>query len=171
VLALAGCAGVSPGTLPSVSVVNSLTFDNAMSGKRDGLRSTWPAATLSGSSEHFPMAQVKQCDKDGAACSWGVLKAHRSFAKARVTPGGMEVDFEVLVDVDRSHQAKTKDQDTTMTIPANVSALQRKRLEKRTMVLAYGKPARIEFGYGINYDVCAQRLDAQGKPLDQCEIG
>ena len=116
------------------------------------------------------MAQVKQCDKDGAACSWGVLKAQRSFGKARLVSGGVAVDFEVLVDVDRSQQVKNKDQEASMTIPANVSALQRKRLEKRTMVLEYGKVARIDFGYAIQYEVCALRLDAERKALDQCEI-
>lgn len=170
-LALAGCAGVVPDTTPAVSVINSLSFDNAVTGKRDGLRSAWPAATLAGTTEHFPMGQIKQCDKNGAACSWGVLKAQRSFGKVKLVPGGVLVDVEVLAEVDRSQHAKSKDQDASVTIPADVGALQSKRLQKRAMVLEYGKITKIDLNYGISYELCALRLDAARQAIDKCEIG
>lgn len=169
-LAVAGCASVVPDTPTTISVVNSLSFDNAVSGKRDGLRSAWPAATLGGSAEQFPMAQIKQCDKSGAACSWGVLKAQRSFGKVREVPGGVAVEVEVQIDLDRSLRAKSKDQDATVTIPADVPALKGKLLETRSVVLEYGKVTRIDFKYGISYELCALRLDAARLPLDKCEI-
>jgi hypothetical protein len=164
-LALAGCASVAPDGAAPVSVINSVSFDNAMTGQRDGQRTTWPTATLARSSEQFPMAQVKQCDKDGAACSWGVMKAERSFGKVKEVPGGLLVDVEVAVDVERSLRTKNSEQDTTMTIPANVGALQGRRVEKRAITLAYGKVARIDFNYGISYELCAQR-----KALDNCVL-
>lgn len=169
-LALAGCAGVVPDTTPAVSVINSLSFDNAVTGKRDGLRSAWPAATLAGTTEHFPMGQIKQCDQNGAACSWGVLKAQRSFGKVKLVPGGVLVDVEVLAEVDRSQHAKSKDQDASVTIPADVGALQSKRLQKRTMVLEYGKITKIDLNYGITFELCALRLDAARQAIDKCEI-
>lgn len=170
-LALAGCASVVPDTPTTISVVNSLSFDNAVSGKRDGLRSAWPAATLGGTSEQFPMAQIKQCDKSGAACNWGVLKAQRAFGKVQEVPGGVAVELELRVDVDRSQHAKSRDQDATVTIPADVPALQGTQLETRKVVLAYGKVTRIDLNYGISYELCALRLDAARQALDKCEIG
>ena len=167
---LAGCAGVTaPGT-PSVSVINSLSFDNAMTGKRDGLRSAWPAAALSHTTEQFPLAQIKQCDSHGAVCSWGVLKAQRSFGKVSVVPAGVALEVEVGVEVDRSAHAKSADLDTAMTIPADVPALQARRAEKRVLVLEYGKVTRIDLGYGIGYELCALRLDAARQALDQCAV-
>jgi hypothetical protein len=167
-LAMSGCA--TPDSLPAVSVINSLSFDNAVSGKRDGLRSAWPAATLGRTSEQFPMAQIKQCEQGGAACSWGVLKAQRSFGKVSVMPDGVLVEVEVQVDVERSQHTRSGDQDTSMTIPADVGALQARRVQKRSMVLEYGKPVRLEFNYGISYELCALRLDAARQALDKCEI-
>jgi hypothetical protein len=164
-LALAGCASVAPDAAPAVSVINSLTYDNAISGQRDGERTAWPLAGLARSSEPFPMAQVKQCDADGARCSWGVMKAQRSFGKVTLVPGGVSVELEVAVEVDRSLRNKNSEQDTTMTIPANVGALQAKRVQKRSMVLEFGKVTRIDFNYGISYEVCAQR-----QALDQCAL-
>lgn len=183
-LALAGCAGTGASTSTStsptvsasavrdpsatVSIVNSLSFDNAMSGKRDGLRSAWPAATLARSTELFPIAQIKQCDK--GACSWGVLKAQRSFGKVQPVAGGVLVDVQVTIDVDRSQHAKGKDQDATLTIPADVIALKTASAQSRSAVLKYGEVTRIDFAYGIRYELCALRLDAARQPLDKCEV-
>ncbi len=167
-LTLAGCATDRP-AMPAVSLINSLSFDNAMTGKRDGLRSAWPADTLSRSTEQFPMAQLKQCNAAGA-CSWGVLKAHRSFGKVEPVPGGLRVELEVAIDVNRSHSTAQGGEQAAMSIPANVSALQTRRSEKRSMVLEYGKVMHIDMNYGIRYTVCALRLDAARAPLDKCEI-
>ncbi len=139
-LALAGCASISTGDA-TVSVVNSLSFDNAMTGKRDGLRSAWPAATLSGSSEQFPMAQIKRCDAGAPACQWGVLKARRSFGKVVSMEGGVRVDVEVAVEVGRSQQAKDQGQDAALTIPGDVLALKTASTQRRSMVLKYGEVA------------------------------
>ncbi len=165
---LAGCATDRP-AMPAVSLINSLSFDNAMSGKRDGLRSAWPADTLSGASEQFPMAQLKQCNAAGV-CSWGVLKAQRSFGKVEPVPGGVRVELEVAIDVNRSHRAAQGGEQAAMSIPADVSALQIRRSEKRSMVLEYGKVMQIDLNYGIRYELCALRLDAARTPLDTCEI-
>ena len=167
-LALAGCA-TDRADMPSASLVNSLSFDNAMTGKRDGLRSAWPVDKLARSTEQFPMAQVKQCNAAGM-CSWGVLKAHRSFGKVEPVPGGMRVELEVTIDVNRSHSAAQGGEQAAMVIPSNVSALQARRTEKRTMVLEYGKVTRLDLNYGIGYDLCVLRLDAARTPLDKCEI-
>ena len=168
-LALGGCAGVPPSAAPAASIVNSLSFDHAMTGKRDGLRSAWPAAKLAGHVEHFPMAQVKQCNPAGA-CSWGVLKARRSFGKVEPVAGGVRVDVEVAIDVERSQKAFTGGGQAAMAIPADVAALQARRSEKRAIVLEYGKVTRIDMNYGISYELCALRLDAAGAPLDTCAI-
>lgn len=169
-LALAGCAAIRPTPVPPVSVVNSLSFDNAVSGKRDGLRSVWPASGLARSTEHFPMGQVKRCDAGGAKCKWGVLKAHRSFSQVEVLPDGVMVDVKVAVDVDRSHSAVFGPGQTFLTIPADVGALQSRTTQTRRMKLEYGKVARIDFPLGITYEMCALRNDAAGQPLHQCNI-
>ena len=176
--ALAGCAGGGAGTgvggsaagATTVSVINSLSFDNAMTGKRVGLRSAWPAATLARSKEQFPIAQIKHCEKGAPACGWGVLKAHRSFGKVQPVEGGVLVDVEVVVDVERSQHAKGKDQDATLTIPADVIALKAASAQSRSMVLKYGEVTRIDFNYGISYELCALRLDAARQPIDKCEV-
>ena len=173
-VALAGCAGGGAGSsaagATTVSVINSLSFDNAMTGKRDGLRSAWPAATLARSKEQFPIAQIKHCEKGAPACSWGVLKAHRSFGKVQPVAGGVLVDVEVVVDVERSQHAKGKDQDATLTIPGDVIALKAASTQSRSMLLKYGEVTRIDFNYGISYELCALRLDAARQPIDKCEV-
>jgi hypothetical protein len=169
-LALAACASGVPDTPTTLSVVNSLSYEHAVSGKRDGLRSAWPAATLGGTSEQFPMAQVKQCDAAGTTCSWGVLKAQRTFGKVKEVPQGVAVDVEVVVELDRSLHTRDKGLDATLTIPADVAALKGRLVETRSVVLAYGTVTRIDFKYGISYEMCALRLDAARQPLDKCEI-
>jgi hypothetical protein len=166
-LALAGCAS-APQEAP-VSLINSLSFDNALSGKRDGLRSAWPLDKLAQSTEHFPLAQVKQCDSAGL-CSWGVLDARRRFGAVRRVEGGVAVELDLMVDVDRSQQVARAEQNGGMTIPADVGALKAKRAIKREVVLPYGKVERIELDYGIRFELCAFRLDAARKPVEQCDI-
>lgn len=169
-LALAGCAQAPKASPPPVvSVINSLSFTNAMTGKRDGLRSAWPMTQLPNSSELFPMAQVKQCDAAGA-CSWGVMRAQRSIGKVRQVDGGVALDVELELDVDRSQRVRRPDQDAAMTIPADVSALQAKRTLKKEVMLEYGKVQRFDFDFGIAFELCALRLDAAEQPVDQCDI-
>ena len=169
-LALASCASPRPDAPPGVSVINSLSFDNAVSGKRDGLRSAWPADKLGRSVEHFPMGQVKVCDAAGE-CKWGVLKARRSFGKVEQLPGGLAVELDVAVDVARSHSAVTGSDQAAVQIPASVGALQAKSVQTRSMVLEYGKVVRVDFPYGISYELCAFRMDGAGQPMEKCEIG
>ena len=167
---MAGCTSVPPADAPAVSIVNSISFSNAMSGKRDGLRSAWPMDQLAQTTERFPLAQIKQCDKAGAACSWGVLSASRTFGKVRPVAAGVALSFQLVLDVDRSHRAHGKDLNAAMTIPADVPALQLKRTIAREVVLEYGKVQRIEVDHGISFELCALRLDAARQPLDKCEI-
>ena len=169
-LAIAGCSSVPPAAAPTVSVVNSLSFANAMSGKRDGLRSAWPMHQLAQTTEQFPLAQIKQCDQAGAACSWGVLNAKRTFGRVRAVPAGVALAYELVLDVDRSQRAHGKLQNAAMTIPADVGALALKRTVKREVVLEYGKVQRVELEHGISYELCALRLDAERKPIDTCAI-
>lgn len=168
-LTLAGCASVRQADTPTVSVINSLSFDNAVTGRRDGLRSAWPLDSLNRATEHFPLAQVKQCDTAGV-CSWGVLKSQRSFSKVRQVPGGVALEVDVQVEVDRSLQADHMNLSAAVTIPADVGALQSKVRVKREVVLEFGKVERIDFDFGIRYELCALRLDAARKPVDTCPI-
>lgn len=164
---LAGCASV-PSDAP-VSLINSLSFDNPMSGMRDGLRSAWPLGSLSHARENFPLAQVRQCDLAGL-CSWGVLSAHRRFGKVRQTESGVVVELDLEVDVDRSQKTVGPDQAAAMTIPPDVGALQAKRHVQREVVLPFGKVERIDLDYGIRFELCAFRLDAARQPVEQCQI-
>ncbi|SHH20889.1 hypothetical protein [Massilia sp. CF038] len=166
-LALAGCASAPPD--PPVSLINSLSFDNPMSGKRDGLRSAWPVHSLTGSSEHFPLAQLRQCDAAGN-CSWGVLRAQRSFGTVRAVDGGVSLELDLMVDVDRSQHAATPQQNGSMTIPANVGALQARQHVQRALFLPYGKVETITLDFGVRFDLCAFRLDAARQPTDQCDL-
>lgn len=168
-LALSGCATQPASDAPAVSIINSLSFDHAMISKRDGLRSAWPMATLSGTTEHFPLAQIKQCDSAGL-CRWGVLDAKRRFGAVGMTPEGVVAEVEVDIHVDRSQHAKRTGLNAAMTIPADVAALQAKRTEKREVVLPFGKVVRMDFDHGIRYELCALRLDAARQSLDKCEI-
>ncbi|HEY0063587.1 MAG TPA: hypothetical protein VGC21_15825 [Telluria sp.] len=167
VLVLSGCASTPPA--PPVSLINSLSFDNPMTGKRDGLRSAWPLHSLAGSSERFPLAQVRQCDAAGV-CSWGVLDAQRSFGKVTPVEGGVEVELDLLVNVDRRQQVARAEQNGGMTIPADVAALEAKRRVQRTLTLPFGKVESIALDFGIRFELCAFRLDGAGKPLEQCAL-
>ena len=169
-LTLAACANVRPSGGPSVSFINSLSFDNAVSGKRDGLRSAWPADKLARSAEAFPMGQVKLCDAAGR-CKWGVLKARRNVRKAEQVPGGLALELEVAVDVARSHSAMMGSDQAAVTIPADVGALQAKSVQTRNLVLEYGKVVKIDFPYGVSYEMCAFRRDGAGQAMEKCEIG
>lgn len=173
-LALAGCAAI-PGphdparTRHTASLVNSLSWTNAVSDKPDSLRTAWPVTGLTRHTEQFPLAQVKRCDAAGV-CSWGVLKAQRTLSAPRYVAGGIMVDVELSLDVDRRHEALQGGETVAMAIPADVPALTAKRTVRKTLVLQYGKVERIDLDFGINYDVCAQRLDPAGRPVDSCDI-
>ncbi len=169
-LLAAGCKSVPPAATPTVSIVNSLSFDNAMSGKRDGLRSAWPINQLAQTTEQFPLAQLKRCDKATGACSWGVLNARRTVGKVRTLPAGVALEVELVLDVERSQRAHGKEQNAAMAIPADVTALELKRTVKRELVLEYGKVQRIDAEHGISYELCALRLDAARNPIDKCPI-
>jgi hypothetical protein len=167
IVLLAGCASTPPDA--PVSLINSLSYTNPMSGMRDGLRSAWPLTSLSHARENFPLAQVRQCDLAGV-CSWGVLSAHRSFGKVRPIEGGVAVELDLEVDVDRSQAVNRAEQAGAMSIPADVGALQAKRRVQREVVLPFGKVERIDLDYGIRFELCAFRLDAARQPMEQCEI-
>jgi hypothetical protein len=167
---LAGCASSrapAPGE-PAVSVVNVLSWDNALSGKRDGLRSSWPLHRLRGQVEEFPLTQVKQCQ--GTVCSWGVLKASRTVRAVQPAAQGVQLDLVLDVNVARSHAQRTGPQEAAVTIPADVPALAAQRHVERKVELAYGKVTRIDFEFGIAYEVCAERLNGEGKPVEACPL-
>ncbi|QYF94223.1 hypothetical protein KY495_03075 [Massilia sp. PAMC28688] len=171
-LTVAGCAGVAPTApsgAPAVSIVNSLTFDHAMTGKRDGVRTAWPMDKLAGSTEYFPLSQIKQCEP-GGTCRWGVLDAKRRFGALRAVPGGVAAEIDVTVHVDRTQHADRNDLHAAMTIPADVGALQSRRQDKREVVLPFGKVVPIDFEHGIRYELCAQRINAARQGIDQCPI-
>lgn len=170
-LTMAGCASITAPSAdsPSISIVNTLSFDHAMTGKRDGVRTAWPMEKLGGTTEHFPLAQVKQCDAVGA-CKWGVLDARRRFKTLRPGADGVTAQIEVTVSVDRSQQADRQGLDAAMTIPADVGALQSRRTDKREVMLPFGKVVRIDFEHGIRYELCAQRMNAARQMLDKCPL-
>lgn len=173
-LALAGCAAIPGPHDPArfnqtVSLVNSLSWTNAVSDKPDALRTAWPLTGLAQHTEQFPLAQVKRCDAAGA-CSWGVLKAHRTLSAPRHVAGGITVDVELRVDVDRRHEALQGGETVAVAIPADVPALTARRTVRKSLALQYGKVERIDLDFGIAYDLCAQRLDQAGRPVDSCEI-
>lgn len=168
-LALAACSVTPPPYAPAVSVVNSLSFDHPLSGKRDGLRSAWPLDQLGGAVEQFPMAQIKHCDP-AAKCRWGVLNAQRRFGAARQVPGGVAIEVDVTTHIDRSQRAASGDLQAGMSIPSDVDALQLKRTAKRELVLPFGQVHRIDLGYGIHYELCALRLSSARESVDKCRI-
>lgn len=173
-LASAGCAAVRDPHDPArtrhtVSVVNSLSWTNAVSDKPDALRTAWPLSSITRHTEQFPLAQVKQCDAAGV-CGWGVMKAQRTLSAPRYVAGGVAMEVELSVDVGRSHDALQGGEDVAMAIPADVPALAAKRTVRKPVVLPYGQVQRIDLDFGIGYDLCAQRLDSAGKPVDACEI-
>lgn len=165
-LVLAGCVTAPQDTTPA-SIINVLTFDNAMTGKRDAIQTNAPVDTLANSSASIGLGQIKQCGAPGAPCQWGILKAKRSFGKVTRAPNGVSVEVDVMVDVNRAHKAEGTDR-LAMAIPSHVKALQSTQNQKRTMVLEYGKVERLNFNYGVGYELCAVRLDAQREPIDKC---
>jgi hypothetical protein len=174
-LVLAGCATAPDPHDParsghSAALVNRLGWTHALSGKADGMRTSWPLAALeeAGRREYFPLAQVKQCE--GEICRWGIVKARRWVGPVHYVEGGVALEFELALNVDRRQEVRRPEQDLAMAIPADVSTLRAERLVKRALVLEYGKVHRIELDFGITYDICVQRLDAAGQPLTACAI-
>lgn len=176
---LSACAGVGQAAHPSdpndpanaqqyVSLVNSLNWTNALSGKRDGSRSSWPLRQAAGQEEVFPLAQLKQCK--GEACAWGVMRARRSFGAVTYVPGGMNVEVTLHIDVDRRQEMHKAEFNTAMAIPADVPGLRSTKDVHRTLTLQYGKIQHIDFDYGVGFDLCALRYDAAGHALDACDI-
>lgn len=172
-MALSACAGL--GTPPglqagqSVAVVNSLSWINPLSGKRDGVRTSWPLKDGRLADEDFPLAQLKQCDAQGQ-CAWGVLRAGRSVPSLAYADGGVNLTVLLSTDVARRQAARQGEVQTAMAIPKDVPALNGRQQVKRSYGLRYGKVEQIELENGVRYQVCAQRFDAARKPLDVCEI-
>jgi len=158
----------------TVSVVNAMTWTNPLSGKPDGVRTTWPLAQLAGHEEIFPLAQIKNCpQKEGggvAPCTWGVLSASRNITRYEYMNGGITLDLDLLVDVHRRQQDRRRNFHTSMAIPNDVPALQYRKALQHGVALPYGKVYRIDLEYGLRFEICAQRLDQDGRALDKCEI-
>lgn len=172
-LFVGGCASVPPPhdpAHPAVMLVDSLYFTNAMDGKPDVQRTVRALAPAAVDVAFFPLAQVKQCDKEGAPCSWGVLNAKRSVEAPHYLPNGISLKVDVLVDIDRRQSVNRPDYAMSMAIPSDIPALTSKQTIKQDMVVEYGKPTRVELKHGIVYQLCAMRLDAARQPIDQCNI-
>ena len=152
-----------------VSVINSLTWSNPMSGKRDGMRSSWPLRTMQGHEERFPLAQLKQC-APGGACAWGVMRAHRTLTQFAYLPDGVRLDMQLGIEIARRQEVREANYQAAMAIPSDIPTLEVKRELQRTLTLEYGKVQHIDMDYGVRLDVCALRYDAAGKPLDVCDI-
>jgi hypothetical protein len=174
-LAMAGCAILPAPNDParkqqSVSLVNRLSWTNPLSARPDGLRSAWPLASLQGHTENFPLAQLKQCDREGGACSWGVMKVSRTIGKVGYVPSGATLELALTFEVDRHLQAAPGEADNAMTIPSDVAALHASRTVRRTLTLEYGKVQHIDLDFGVGFDLCAERLNQARQPIDQCPI-
>ena len=177
---MAACALSACALLPSehdpvknkeyVSMVNSLTWINPMTGKRDGLRSSWQLKAQKGEDEVFPLAQIKQCAADGTSCAWGVMSAHRTLRRFAYAPDGVALDLGLYFDIDRRQEIHRGSFNAAMAIPSDVAALRWRKDELRTLNLKYGKVERIEFEHGVRFEVCVLRYDAAGRALDICEI-
>lgn len=155
---------------PAVSIVNRLSWFNPVDGKRDGLRTAWPLHQLVAvHAEHFPLAQVRQCDRANA-CRWGVVRATRTISQALAHAQGVTLQLDATVQVARRQQAFIGGEQTAMAIPADVDALESTHSVRQPVTLAYGVVTRIGFGHGIAYDLCAQRLNASGQALDECPV-
>lgn len=173
-LLLSACATVgTPAGLQegqTVAIVNSLSWDNPLSGKRDGVRTSWPVKGGKIAPEYFPLAQLKQCDAAGKACSWGVMRAQRSAPTLAYVDGGVDLALSVSIDVARRQDARQGETQTAMAIPQDVAALSGRQQVQPSWKLKYGKVEQVELDYGVRYQVCVQRYDAAGKAIDTCEI-
>lgn len=174
-LLLSGCAALHDENDPirqgqHVSLINRITWTNGLTGKRDGARSAWPLKTLAGHTEEFPTGQLKQCGKAGNNCAWGVLKARRTLSQYRFVPGGVEVDMEVVVDIDRHQKEYKPGLETALTIPSATDALRSYRVFKEWVLLEYGKVHHVDLSLGVDIDLCVLRYDAARNALDRCEI-
>lgn len=150
-----------------VSLVNSLSWTNAMTGKRDGSRSSTPLAA--GHKELFPLAQLKQCE-GAAPCAWGVMNAERQITSVNYVAGGVILGLALTVDVKRRQEMRSGNSNTAMAIPSDVPALGATKRLERSLTLKYGQIEHIDFDFGVGFDVCALRYDAAGRPLDTCAI-
>jgi hypothetical protein len=173
-LLLTACAsmGTPPGLQAgqTVAVVNSLSWVNPLSGKRDGVRTSWPVKHGTIAAEYFPLAQLKQCDAAGKACAWGVMRAKRSAPALAYIDGGVELALSVSIDVARRQDARQGETQTAMAIPQDVAAIAGQQQVQPRWKLKYGKVEQVDLDYGVRYQVCVQRYDAAGKAIDTCEI-
>ncbi len=172
-LALTACATDSNDPIKDrqyVSVVNSLSWTNPLTGKRDGVRTSWPVKSLQGHDETYPLAQIQQCDKAGGACAWGIMRAHRAVGQVAYVAAGVAVDLTLAIDIDRHQEVRLPGFNAAMAIPADVLALRYKKELRQNFTLPYGKVQHMDLDYGISFDLCALRYDAGGRALDVCEI-
>ena len=173
-LLLSACASVGTPTGlqegQTVAIVNSLSWDNPLTGKRDGVRTSWPIKDGKIAPEYFPLAQLKQCEAGGTPCAWGVMRAQRSAPTLSFVDGGVDVALSVSIDVARRQDARQGETQTAMAIPQDVAALVGKKQVQPSWKLKYGKVEQVELDYGVRYQVCVQRYDATGKAIDSCDI-
>lgn len=173
-LLLSACASLgTPAGLQegqTVAIVNSLSWDNPLNGKRDGVRTSWPVKHGTIAAEYFPLAQLKQCDAGGKSCAWGVMRAQRSVPTLAYVEGGVDLTLGVAIDVARRQDARQGETQTAMAIPQDVAALVGKKQVQPSWKLKYGKVEQIDLDYGVRYQVCVQRYDAAGKAIDSCDI-
>ncbi|WP_295992725.1 hypothetical protein [Rugamonas sp.] len=153
----------------TVSVVNSLSWTNPLSGKRDGARTSWPLLSPGGAHEQFPLAQLRQCQPDGS-CAWGVMRAERSIDGISYGPSGVALDVTLVQDVARRQEVHQAEMNAAMAIPSDVAALQSQRPWHQHLQLQYGQVRHVVLELGVAYDICVRRIDAAGQVLDACDI-
>jgi len=173
-LLLSACASLgTPAGLQAgqtVAVVNSLSWDNPLTGKRDGVRTSWPIKDGKIAPEYFPLAQLKQCEAEGKPCAWGVMRAQRGAPLLAYVDDGVDLAVNVSIDVARRQDARQGETQTAMAIPQDVAALAGKQRVQPSWKLKYGKVEQVELDYGVRYQVCVQRYDAAGKAIDTCAV-
>lgn len=173
-LSMSACVSLStpPGLEygQTVALVNSLSWINPLSGKRDGVRTSWPIKHGKVAAEYFPLSQLKRCTAQDKQCAWGVMRAQRSAPSFAYAEGGVNMTFALAIDVARRQEARQGEVQTAMAIPSDVPALSGKQQVQHVIGLKYGKVEQIELDYGVRYQVCAQRHGADGKAIDKCEI-
>lgn len=160
--------GLQPGQ--TVAIVNSLSWDNPLTGKRDGVRTSWPIKDGKIAPEYFPLAQLKQCEAGGKPCAWGVMRAQRGAPTLHYADGGVDLAVRVAIDVARRQDARQEETQMAMAIPQDVAALAGQQQVQPSWKLKYGKVEQVELDYGVRYQVCVQRYDATGKAIDTCAI-
>ncbi|WP_324729593.1 hypothetical protein [Pseudomonas chlororaphis] len=156
-LSLAGCVS-QPATQEQQSwVAVSVSAPNLNFPERIGTasRSSSPFKVQDTESMAYPLMTVRTCNAAMTDCSAGIVKLESKVTLVELRQNGATARLDLTYQVGRSQTVgDRRSQSVSMSLPADVKALNASQRYSKEVELNYGSVGHIDFPYGVDFAIC-----------------